>query len=270
LILSFLIVFSHFGQYTCPEAPRENKTLACPREGNLKIGATGISVPMKLAALYSGGKDSTYALQIMEQQGHEVDPLVSIVPTDPHSWLFHTPNLHLMPLLAEALGKSLVTVSSPGTEAGDLQALRGALGGLDVEGVITGAIASDYQWDRINGVCEDLGLRVFSPLWRKEQSMLMDDLISSGIRPAIVAIQAEGLGPEWLGQVLDEGALKRLAQLAATKGINLSGEGGEYETLTLDSPFHLRRLEIMAAETRLGRDGGRLNVTEARLGGPKG
>ena len=232
----------------------------------MKIGAVGISVPMKLAALYSGGKDSTYAMQIMEQQGHEVDPLVSIVPTDPHSWLFHTPNMHLMPLLAEALGKNLVTVSSPGTEPGDLEALHDVLDGLEVEGVVTGAIASDYQWDRINGVCEDLGFRVFSPLWRKEQSMLMHDLVSSGIRSAIVAVQAEGLGPEWLGQILDEGTLERLAALAAIKGINLSGEGGEYETLTLDSPFHLRRIEIKAAGRRLGRDGGLLSVTEAVLG----
>jgi diphthine-ammonia ligase len=235
----------------------------------LKIGETGISVPMRLAALYSGGKDSTYAMQIMEQQGHVVDPLVSIIPTDQHSWLFHTPNMHLMPLLAKALGKELVSVSSSGTEPGDLEALRGALAGLEVEGVVTGAIASDYQWDRINGICEDLHLRVFSPLWRKDQAMLMHDLISSGIRPAIVAVQAEGLGPEWLGQVLDEESLGRLASLAARKGINLSGEGGEYETLALDSPFHIHRLEIVVAEKRLSRDGGLLNVTEATLGGPR-
>jgi diphthamide synthase (EF-2-diphthine--ammonia ligase) len=99
--------------------------------------------------------------------------------------------------------------------------------------------------------------------------MLMHDLISSGIRPAIVAVQAEGLGPEWLGQVLDEESLGRLASLAARKGINLSGEGGEYETLALDSPFHIHRLEIVAAEKRLSRDGGLLNVTEATLGGPR-
>jgi len=221
---------------------------------------------MRLAALYSGGKDSTYALQLMESQGHVVDPLVSIVPTQPHSWLFHTPNLHLMPLLAEALGKQLVTAPSAGSEQSDLEALGSVLAGLEVEGVVTGAIASDYQWDRINGVCERLGFRVFSPLWRKDQAMLMSDLVASGVRPMIVAVQAEGMGVEWLGQVLDPEALERLADLANKRGINLSGEGGEYETLTLDSPLQLRGLEIVSAERRLTRDGGLLHVTEARLG----
>ena len=221
---------------------------------------------MRLAALYSGGKDSTYALQLMESQGHVVDPLVSIVPTQPHSWLFHTPNLHLMPLLAETLGKQLVTAPSAGSEQSDLEALGSVLAGLEVEGVVTGAIASDYQWDRINGVCERLGFRVFSPLWRKDQAMLMSDLVASGVRPMIVAVQAEGMGVEWLGQVLDPEALERLADLASKRGINLSGVGGEYETLTLDSPLQLRGLEIVSAERRLTRDGGLLHVTEARLG----
>jgi len=60
--------------------------------------------------------------------------------------------------------------------------------------------------------------------------------------------------------------LERLAVLASKRGINLSGEGGEYETLTLDSPLQLRGLEIVSAERRLTRDGGLLHVTEARLG----
>lgn len=225
---------------------------------------------MRLAALYSGGKDSTYAMQLMEQQGHTVDTLVSIVPGDPHSWLFHTPNMHLMPLLAEALGKGLAMARSDGSEQGDLRSLSTALEGLDADGVVTGAIASDYQWDRINGVCDRIGLRVFSPLWRKPQAMLMRDLVASGIRPMVVAVQAEGMGEEWLGQILDEESLGRLAALAGRKGINLSGEGGEYETLVLDSPFHVRPLEILEQRKEMARDRGLLTVTRARLGEGRG
>ncbi len=220
---------------------------------------------MRLAALFSGGKDSTYAIYLMEQQGHSVTQLVSVLPADPNSMVFHTPNLHLLPKMAEAMGRSMVTVRSDGSEEGDLEALARALGVIRVDGVVTGAIASDYQWDRINWVCERLGLRVFSPLWRKEQEMLMRDMIASGVRAVVAAVMAEGLGPEWLGRPLDEKALLDLLELRRTRGVSPSGEGGEYESLVLDSPVHRYRIEVIEAERTTSRDQGRLTVRDAIL-----
>ena len=220
---------------------------------------------MRLAALFSGGKDSTYATYVMEQQGHSVPILVSVLPDDPDSMVFHTPNLHLLPRMAEAMGRELVTARSDGSEEGDLDALAKALGPLDVEGVVTGAIASDYQWDRINGVCERLGLKVFSPLWRKDPEALMRDLISSGVRAVVVTVMAEGLGPEWLGRSLDASAVEDLLELQRRTGVSPSGEGGEYESLVVDSPIHSRRLELVEAERSVSRDRARLIVSKLEL-----
>jgi diphthine-ammonia ligase len=220
---------------------------------------------MRLAALFSGGKDSTYAIYLMEQQGHAIGHLVSVLPKDPNSMVFHTPNLHLLPKMAEAMGRSMVTVHSDGTEDGDLEAMARALKLIKVDGVLTGAIASDYQWDRINWVCDRLNLRVFSPLWRKEQEMLMRDLVSSGIRAVVAAVMAEGLGPEWLGRSLDERALEDLLELRRTKGVSLSGEGGEYESLVIDSPLHLKRLEPTQVERIVTRDQARLMINKVEL-----
>jgi ABC transporter with metal-binding/Fe-S-binding domain ATP-binding protein len=220
---------------------------------------------MRLAALFSGGKDSTYAAYLMEQQGHSISTLVSVLPRDPHSMVFHTPNLHLLPTMAEAMRKGMVTVSSDGTEEGDLEALARVLSLIRVDGVVTGAIASDYQWDRINWVCERLGLRVFSPLWRKGQEALMRDIIASGTRAVVVAVMAEGLGPRWLGRALDEEALDELLELRRTKGVNPSGEGGEYESLVTDSPLHSKRMELLDVERDVARDHGRLIVRKVEL-----
>ncbi len=233
----------------------------------MKIVVAFISMSMRLCALFSGGKDSTYAMYLMEQQGHQVDTLVSVIPAERDSWLFHTPNLNLLPLQAMAMQKRLLRTPSQGSEEGDLEALRQALSGMDVDGVVSGAIASDYQWDRINGVCEKLGLRLFSPLWRKEQGMLLRDMIDAGIESMIVAVSAEGLGNDWLGQTLDAEAVARLEQLSASMGVNPSGEGGEYETLVIDSPMHDSCIEIVEAEKDVSRDGGRLTVKKARLRG---
>jgi len=215
---------------------------------------------MRLACLFSGGKDSTYAAYLMEQAGHDVPYLVTVVPADPHSWVFHTLNLEHLPEMAKALGKDLIAVPSSGEEGSDLEALAQALAGLDVEGVVTGAIASDYQWDRINGVCERLGLKVLSPLWRKDQGMLMQDMLGAGLKVMVVGVFSEGLGEDWLGRVLDQGALDELLSLSRSKGLNVSGEGGEYETLALNSPMHLFTLVPERMEKQYRRDSGHLRI----------
>ncbi len=220
---------------------------------------------MRLASLYSGGKDSTFSLYLAEQMGHDVPYLVNVVPEDAASWIFHTPNLSLVPLMAESMGKELVTAGSTGTEEGDMDGLRLALRGLDVEGVVSGAIWSDYQWDRMNIVCGELGLKLIAPLWRKDQDMLMDQFLDSGIRAVIAGCYAEGLGEEWLGREIDAEAVEELKAVRARTGISIMGEGGEYESLTLDSPMHSRPLEILEAEKDWSRQGGTLRVLKARL-----
>jgi len=221
---------------------------------------------MRLASLYSGGKDSTFSLYIIEQMGHDVPYLVNIRPEDKASWIFHTPNLDVVPLMAESMGKELITAPSTGTEEGDMEGLKNALEGLDVDGIITGAVWSDYQWDRMNLVCHDLGLKVMSPLWRKDQDLLMDAFLQSGIRAIIVGCYAEGLGQEWLGREINEESVKELKAIRERTGISIIGEGGEYESMTIDSPMHSRPIRIISSEIVWKRDNGTLEITSAGLG----
>lgn len=220
---------------------------------------------MRLASLYSGGKDSTFALYVAEQMGHDVTCLVNVMPEDEASWIFHTPNLDVVPLMAEAMGKELVTAPSSGSEEGDMEGLRTALDGLDVDGVVTGAVWSDYQWDRMNMVCGDLGLTVMAPLWRKDQDLLMDQLLDSGIRSVIVGCYAEGLTEEWLGREIDRAAVEELKALRERYGISIMGEGGEYESMTLDSPMHSGPIWIDGIETAWRKGSGTLKVTSAHV-----
>lgn len=220
---------------------------------------------MRLAALYSGGKDSTFAMYIARQMGHEVPYLVTIRPEDKASWIFHTPNLSVVPAMAEAMGVELLTIPSDGTEEGDLSSMKGILSGLDVEGIVVGALWSDYQWDRMNMICDDLGLKVIAPLWRKDQDMIYDEMVSSGIVAVIAGVFAEGLDERWLGRTLDAETKKDLVKLRARYGISIMGEGGEYESMTVDSPMHMKRLEITSSENRMERNAGTMYVTDIAL-----
>ena len=220
---------------------------------------------MRLAAMYSGGKDSTFATYLAEQMGHEIVCLVTVRPEDRASWIFHTPNLSVVPVMAEAMGKELVTVPSDGTEEGDMAAMRDALSGLDIDGIVVGALWSDHQWDRMNLICGDLGLFVLAPLWRKDQDTVYDEMVSAGIEAIIVGVFAEGLDERWLGRRLDAETKRELCRLRDRYGISIMGEGGEYESMTLDSPMHLKRLVIDGSEKRMERNAGTFDVTSVRL-----
>ncbi|MDR2866507.1 MAG: diphthine--ammonia ligase [Methanomassiliicoccaceae archaeon] len=219
---------------------------------------------MRLASLYSGGKDSTLAMYLAEQMGHTVECMVSIVPYSGDSMMFHVPNTHLVPLLAGSMGKRLVTVSTGGNEDEDMDALHRALSGLDIDGVVTGAVWSDYQWDRMNRVCGSLGLVCLAPLWRKDQEMIMDELMDSDISSVIVGVFAEGLDVTWLGRSVSD-SYEQLKIIGSKNHISIIGEGGEFETLTLDSPMQTSVLEIEHAEKDWNGHRGTLNVKRARL-----
>ena len=219
---------------------------------------------MRLASLYSGGKDSSFSLYVAEQSGHEVPYLVNIVPQDRASWIFHTPNLNVVPTLAEAMGEEVILGSSTGEEDSDMEGLRRALEGLDIDGVVTGAVWSDYQWDRMNLVCGDLGLKVISPMWRKDQDMLMEQIIDSGIRAVIVGCYAEGFDESWLGRPINHDTLKELKALRSKYGISIMGEGGEYESMTLYIPGFSHGFEIAEAEKEWKRNDGTLRVKSLR------
>ena len=215
---------------------------------------------MRLASLYSGGKDSSFSLYVAEQMGHEIPYLVNVVPEDRASWIFHTPNLNVVPAIADAMGKELILGRSTGEEDSDMEGLRQALDGLDIDGIVTGAVWSDYQWDRMNLVCGDLGLKFFAPMWRKDQDYLMEQMIDAGVEAVIVGCYAEGFDESWLGRPLNHETLAELRKLRDKYGISIMGEGGEYESLTLNSPSFRYPLKIAGSRKEWNRNNGLLCV----------
>ena len=213
-----------------------------------------------MASLYSGGKDSSFSLYVAEQMGHEIPYLVNVVPENRASWIFHTPNLNVVPAIAEAMGKELILGKSTGEEDSDMEGLRQALDGLDIDGIVTGAVWSDYQWDRMNLVCGDLGLKFFAPMWRKNQDYLMEQMIDAGVEAIIVGCYAEGFDESWLGRPLNRETLEDLKKLREKYGISIMGEGGEYESLTLNSPSFRYPLKIAGSKKEWTRNCGLLCV----------
>lgn len=203
---------------------------------------------MKIAALFSGGKDSTYALYWALKNGFEVAYLVSMESESDESYMYHVPNIHLTELLAEAIGIPLVKARTSGEKEREVEDLKGVLSKLDVEGVVAGALASRYQKERIDRIARELGIESFAPMWMADPEEYMRNLVREGFEVIIVGVSAFGLDESWLGRKIDEKTIDDLKRLNERYGVHMGGEGGEFETLVLDAPFFKKRLVIDEAE----------------------
>lgn len=220
---------------------------------------------MKVAALVSGGKDSTLAAGVALQHGWEVTHAVTVQPRASDSWMFHAPNTDLGPLLAQALGAAYVPVETAGEAESEVDDLARALAGLEIDGFVSGAVASEYQRTRLERIGHRLGLRSFAPLWHKRPEEILATVTAEGWDVRVAAVAAEGLDATWLGRRLDAAAAQDLQRLHERYGVHVGGEGGEYESLTLEAPFFAHRIEVLEAEGRWARDHGVWRVGRARL-----
>lgn len=228
----------------------------------------------RLAALYSGGKDSTHAIYLALQRGFDVATLVTARPKRADSHMFHTPNLHLTRLAAESMGLPLLEIAVSGEPEREVEELEAGLRPLveagRVDGLLAGAIASDYQWARLNAVGHGLGVPCSTPMWRVEAERVIRDELASGLKFMIVAAQTEGLDEKWLGHTFDLEFLERLIEQASVQKFSPAGEGGEYETLVTDGPLFEKRIRIDAYRVLAGETSSYFVVDEAALEGQRG
>lgn len=202
---------------------------------------------MKIALLTSGGKDSILALHRIVNFGKIT--LLTAFPENVNSFMFHTVNLHMIEAIAEALDLPLKKVPVSGVEEVEVEELERAISTLEVDAICCGAIASNYQLRRIRRVCNNLQLKLLAPLWGADPEKILRE-VADNFEVIIVSVSAMGLDESFLGRRIDKKCVEDLKKVAKRTGINLVGEGGEYETLVLDAPLYRKRIVIKKLEKK--------------------
>ncbi len=198
---------------------------------------------MKVAVLFSGGKDSVFAAFACQQQGYEVS-LLTIEPAE-YSTMFHHPNIEWCAAQAEAMGMPFTMVEADGErEEDELSAIKEGLHAMRADAVATGAIESEYQKQRIDKIAHELGIKSFSPIWRTGNSLLSEQC--AYLDTYVVAVSAEGLGEADLAARFDEKFVSRLRKMKPSVSPHL--EGGEGETFVSNAPFFIKALKIREME----------------------
>lgn len=201
---------------------------------------------MKLAALFSGGKDSCLALHKVLQQGNEVLYLLCVFPKTRDSFMFHKPYLELLGRQTEELGIELIVIESKGEKESELEDLRELILKVKdkIEGIVVGGIASSYQDLRVKKICDELGLEFVAPLWDYDSEKLWEELLDDKFEVVITKISCDGLGKEWLGRVIGWSELAELKKLTEKFKFRLDFEGGEAETAVLFMPEFEKKIRI--------------------------
>ena len=223
---------------------------------------------MKVAVLFSGGKDSTMAVYNALENGEDVKYLLSMKSANDESYMFHVPNIHLTDLLSKAMDIPLISVETDGIKERELDDLKKGfekLKSLGVEAIYTGALYSIYQKSRIEKLAIEVGLKTVSPYWHVDELEYMKLIVSLGFDVIISGVAAYGLDEEWLGRKIDDKCIEDLIKLNEKIGLNLAFEGGEAETLVLDGPIFKKKLKIIKDKKVWNVDSGLYIIEDAIL-----
>ncbi len=204
---------------------------------------------MRLGILFSGGKDSVYAAYLAKKiYNHELSCLITLDSKNKDSFMFHTPSINKTKYQAKAMNIPLIVEDTLGKKEDELKDLKSAIQSAvkkyHIQGIITGAIQSVYQSSRIQKICNELNIECFNPLWQKDESTYLDELIKNRFKVIITGVFAYPFDNSWLGREINKDFIDDIQKLTEKYHIHPAGEGGEFETFVIDCPLFQHQLKI--------------------------
>lgn len=206
----------------------------------------------RVAASWSGGKDSCFACYKAILKGFEVSYLLNFVSKDGRC-MSHELNPKLMVAQSQAMGIPLIQREVTwDTYEEEFKVAMREMKQMGVEGAVFGDIDLQEHKDWVDRVCGEVGITPIEPLWgfNPEQSLL--DFINEGFEAIVVNVKADLFDEEWLGRKVDHKFLEDLQRLQRKHDIHVCGERGEYHTFITDGPIFKKRIRISESKKVLG------------------
>ena len=217
---------------------------------------------MNVFALVSGGKDSIYNIIKCIQNGHKLIAIGHLFPvtnTEIDSYMYQTVGSEAISNIAQCLNVPLITkqitnspinidltyTETPNDEVEHLYDLvkEAQTQFPQIQAVSSGAILSKYQKNRVENVCKRLNLVSLAYLWERKQDELLNEMIANNMNSVLVKTCAIGLGKNDLMKSLKE-MKNKFDDLYKKYQLNVCGEGGEYETITLDCDIYVKKIVV--------------------------
>jgi uncharacterized protein (TIGR00290 family) len=219
---------------------------------------------MKVAAAWSGGKDSCFACYKAIQEDYDVAQLL-VMMSNQNTSNFHMISSELLDAQSQAVGIPIVKwVTTPHTyEQGFKKALL-QMKAKGVEGIVTGDVydVALHEAGWLDRVCNEVGLKPVKPLWHRDTGQIINEFIDVGFKATVVRVKNEVLGLEWLGRQVNKEFVDDLAKLGT---VDPCGERGEFHTFVTDGPLCKRAIEILETEKTTLNGYGRLEIKRFKV-----
>ena len=210
--------------------------------------------------LSSGGKDSILALHLAMMNKYHIKGIITVIPEDNESMLYHTHNITHVKTIAKSIGIEWYPVeASTSREEGDL---INAMKNIDFTTLVTGGVCSNYQRVRFERIARSANKLVYSPIWGMDETEILRTIVDLGFDTIVVAVAALGLEEEWLGRHLNNENVEKLLSLSKKYRFSPVGEGGDYDTFVLDAPPYRNKLKELMISKEWKGDRGRLQIIE--------
>ena len=225
---------------------------------------------MKLASLFSGGKDSTYSIYKAKQIGHDIECLVTIFPKSSESQLLHFSTIELTKLQAKTMRvPQIISELNSDKKEDEMDALKTLLEkakkDFQIEGIVHGGISSEFQKRCFENICKENDLKIITPIWKTAPKEYMIQLVDSGFKFILTSVSSDGLDDTWLGKIISISDISKLGRLSEKYGFNLNFEGGEAETFVVNCPLYSYPIKITKSKKIWDGYRGRFEIEVAGL-----
>ncbi|HLC64661.1 MAG TPA: diphthine--ammonia ligase [Candidatus Nanoarchaeia archaeon] len=223
---------------------------------------------MKVAIMYSGGKDSTYAIDFAKEKGWEIAYLLSVKPTRTDCFLYHFATVEMTKDLAQILGiRHIYTTCNVADPVQEAEIVKRIVVQNPVDAVILGGTGLQMTQIRsIQNALRPYRIEVFAAHSGLEHDDVMQEMLKKGYKFMISQVASYGLNKEWLGRVLDKNTMDELFERSKVFGFHAGGEGGYYDTLVLDGPIFSKRLDIEVFQKVMESENcGHIVVTKSKI-----
>ncbi len=209
---------------------------------------------MRALAIVSGGKDSLYAFWLMLQEGFEIKKWITFIPKLRESYMLHSINIEHVSLQAELSkvkhNEIFVTGEKEEEVIEMLHYLKAHKEKLKFEALVSGAVRSEYQKHRLDYICHELSIPCYSPLWHKNSEKLLREITENGFE-FLVIYAGEEL-EKWVGNKISHENIEFFIEDLKKHGCDISGEGGEYETFVVKTPFWKEEIKFSGRKVKEG------------------
>lgn len=208
---------------------------------------------MKVAILYSGGKDSTYAIDAAIQRKWDIRYLLSVKPTRKDCYLFHYATVEHTKELAGILGIPhfllRCNIANAEKEAELIKKVIEEKQKKDpVNALVLGGTGlQETQLRSIQNALRPLGIEVFASHAGEEHDLVMEEMLEKGYKIIITQIASDGM-KNWLGRELTKENFPDFKKDSVKFGFHIGGEGGYYDTFVFDGPIFSKKFQVEEAD----------------------